>query len=276
MITAVLLSVLSAILLAIGFLFAGVAGMTFAFIMALLINAISYWYSDKIVLRMYRAKPAKDKELEDAVGALARDAGIPKPAVYVVPSDVPNAFATGRDPAHSAVAVTQGLRMLSKDEMHGVLAHEISHIKNRDTLVQTVAATIAGAISYVAQIGYWSYFSGNDRERGSPLSLVLIVIFAPLAAMLIRLAISRRREYAADFHGALITKKPHALASALKKISAVSAENPLHGSPATSHMWIVNPFSEDWFVSLFSTHPPLSRRIAKLERMTGREAEQSD
>jgi len=274
--TAMLLSLLTAILLAAGFLFAGILGMTFAFIIALVINFVSYWYSDKIVLRLYGAKPAEDKELIAMVGHLAREAEIPAPKVYIVPSEVPNAFATGRSPKHGAVAVTQGLKALNSEEIEAVIAHEIAHIKNRDTLVQTVAATIAGAISYLAQIGYWSMFADKERDRGGMLGLVLIVIFAPLAALLIRMAISRRREYDADYGGAIFSKKPLALASALKKISSIAAQNPIEGSSATSHLWIVNPFTRNWFTTLFSTHPPIERRITKLERMAGRKDEGND
>jgi len=274
--TAILLSLLTAILLAAGFLFAGILGMTFAFIIALVINFVSYWYSDKIVLRLYGAKPAEDKELIAMVGHLAREAEIPAPKVYIVPSEVPNAFATGRSPKHGAVAVTQGLKALNSEEIEAVIAHEIAHIKNRDTLVQTVAATIAGAISYLAQIGYWSMFADKERDRGGMLGLVLIVIFAPLAALLIRMAISRRREYDADYGGAIFSKKPLALASALKKISSIAAQNPIEGSSATSHLWIVNPFTRNWFTTLFSTHPPIERRITKLERMAGRKDEGND
>lgn len=267
--TAVLLSVMAAIMLAAGFFIAGVVGMIFALVLAFAINFVSFWYSDRIVLRIYRAKRADDKELEDVVGSMAREAGIPRPDVYVIPSDVPNALATGRDPQHAAVAVSEGLKALSREEMKGVIAHEISHIKNRDTLIQTVAATIAGAISFMAQLGYWSlFFDRNRRDQGGfILGALLIIIFAPLAALIVKMAISRRREYRADFGGAIISKHPLELASALRKISKVSREKPMHASPATSHMWIVNPFKQDWFTSLFSTHPPIQKRIAKLERM---------
>jgi len=274
--TAILLSLLTAILLAIGLFLGGIAGMTFALVFALAINFISYWFSDKIVLRIYRAKPAKDKKLLDIVEKLAREAGIPKPRAYVIPNDNPNAFATGRDPSHAAVAVTNGLAAFSHDELEGVLAHEISHIKNRDTLVQTVAATIAGAIAYLAQIGYYSMFSSRDDDRGNAIGIILIVIFAPLAAALIRLAISRRREYQADFGGATISKNPLALASALRKIASVSAQNPMRGNSATASMWIANPFKQDRFNSLFSTHPPIEKRIYKLERMGGKKGDADD
>jgi heat shock protein HtpX len=274
--TAVMLSIMTAILLGAGFLIAGMAGMLAALVLAFCINFLSYWYSDTIVLRLYRAKRSDDKELNEIVRSMAREAGIPKPRVYMVPSEVPNAFATGRNPEHSAVAVTQGLTMLTHDEMTAVIAHEISHIRNRDTLIQTVSATIAGAIAFLAQFGYWSLFLGRRKDAGTVIGLILIVIFAPLAAIIIRLAISRRREYRADFTGAVLSKKPLQLASALRKISEVSRENPIHGSPATEHLWIVSPFKPDWFSSMFSTHPPLKRRIAKLERIVVKKGEVLD
>ncbi|UCD03300.1 MAG: M48 family metalloprotease, partial [Candidatus Aenigmatarchaeota archaeon] len=199
---------------------------------------------------------------------------IPVPKLYVVPSDIPNAFATGRNPEHGAVAVTRGLMRLTRSEMEGVIAHEIRHIKNRDTLIQSIAATIAGAVSYLAMIGYWSLFAGHRRDGGMLIGVILIAIFAPLAATIVKLAISRRREYAADHGAALMTKEPQALASALRKITETVRHNPVHGSSATSHLWIVNPFKQDWFTGLFSTHPPISRRIAKLERMAGRVSEE--
>ncbi len=265
--TAILLALLTAVLLAIGFFLAGPLGMVVALVFAFAVNFFSYWYSDRVVLRLYGARRSLNKELNAMVGDMAREASIPKPKVYVIQSDVPNAFATGRNPNHSAIAITQGLGALSKDEMKGVIAHEIWHIKNRDTLIQTVAATIGGAIGFLAYMGYWSTIVGDRRDGSSLIGLVLIVIFAPLAALIVRMALSRRREYAADFNGAILCKKPRALASALRKISEVSKEKPMQASPSTSPLWIVNPIKQDWFTSLFSTHPPLSRRIAKLERV---------
>lgn len=265
--TVIMLSVMTAILLAVGFSVGGIIGMAFALVLAFCLNFISYWYSDRIVLNQYGARRSNDKDLNEIVESMAREGGIPKPRLYMIPSEVPNAFATGRNPAHSAVAVTQGLTMLTRDEITGVIAHEISHIRNRDTLIQTVSATIAGAIALLAQFGYWRLFVGRKRDAGTVIGLILMVIFAPLAAMIVRLAISRRMEYKADFIGALLSKKPLQLASALRKISKVSKEKTIQGSPATSHLWIVSPFRPDWFSSLFSTHPPLSRRIAKLERV---------
>ncbi len=267
--TAILLAALSAILLGVGLLMGGIAGMTFALIMAFMLNFVSYWYSDRIVLRLYGAQLTDDEGLNEMVKELAKEAQIPKPDVYMLSSDVPNAFATGRNPEHGAVALTRGLTHLSRKEIEGVLAHELTHIKNRDTLIQTVAATIAGAISYIAMIGYWSMF-GDNRDNSSIFGLILIVIFAPLAASIVKLAISRRREYAADHGAAMLTKNPGALASALRKISEYSHDRPMKGPSATSHMWIANPFHEDWFTGLFSTHPPIKRRIAKLERLSGK------
>jgi heat shock protein HtpX len=264
--TAILLSTLTAIFVAVGLVIGGFAGMTIAFIMALVINFISYWFSDKIVLSMYRATKSDDKTLNAMVEKLARKAGIPKPVVYEVSAAVPNAFATGRDPNHSAIAVTKGLTdNLSNDEIEGVLAHEMAHIKNRDILVSTMAAVIAGAISYLAQLAWWSMMSDEDR-RGN-LILIPLIILAPIAAMLIHLAISRGREFGADDTGARITGKPRSLANALDKITNIAHENPVKGNAATSHMWIVNPFTADTLVGLFSTHPPVAERIEKLNRM---------
>jgi heat shock protein HtpX len=193
------------------------------------------------------------------------------PSLYIVPTkpDIMNAFATGRNPSHSAIAVTRGLLALNDDEIEAVVAHEISHIRNRDTLVSTIAAVLAGAVSYLAQIGYWSLFARSDsREQANVIGLFLIIFFAPIAAMIVRLAISRSREYGADYMGVVLTKKPKSLISALTKISDVAREHTLRGSSATSHMWIVNPFHKDWFTGLFSTHPPVKERIKRLEEIT--------
>ncbi len=269
--TFVLMSVLTVILLAIGWVFGSIFGMGIAFAIALAINFGTYWYSDKIVLKMYKAKPLENKEIEKIVDELVRESKLKgKPKLYLVPTQVPNAFATGRDERHAAVAVTQGLLDLNKAELRGVLAHEISHIKNKDVLIGTIAAAIAGAISFIAQIGYYSVFFSNDREgQGNILGLILIVIFAPIAALLVRMAISRSREYKADFTGALLTKEPEALASGLRKIADIAKSNPIQGSAATSHLWIVNPLHKDWFVDMFSTHPAVEKRIKKLEELAG-------
>jgi heat shock protein HtpX len=266
--TIILLGTLTGILLAAGFFFGGILGMTAALTLAFLINFFSYWYSDRIVLRIYKAEPLDDAEINSIVKRLALNARVPKPDVYIVPADAPNAFATGRDPKHSAIAVTKGLLDLEKEEIEGVLAHEMAHIKNRDTLVQTVAATIAGAVAYIAQISYWSIFLGGGRRGGeSLLGLVFIIVFAPLAALFIRMSISRQREYKADWTGAIITRNPRGLASALRKISAYVSHRPMKGPSATSHLFIVNPFRSDWFTNLFATHPPIEKRIEKLEEM---------
>jgi heat shock protein HtpX len=269
--TIVLLGTLTGILLAIGFFIAGPFGALFALILSVVINFAAYWYSDRIVLRMYKAKPTNgNTSLDSMIDYLAKEAKLPRPKAYTMPTQIPNAFATGRDPKHAAIAVTEGLLELEEDEIKGVIAHEIAHIKNRDVLVSTLAATIAGAISYVAHIGYWSMFMGDSRQGGGNLfALVLMVVFAPIAALLIRLAITRSREYGADRTGVLLTKNPPGLISALRKISRVSEYKPIKGSSATSHMWIVNPFTRDRFTSLFSTHPPIESRIQHLEEMMG-------
>jgi len=269
--TVILLGTLTGILLAIGFLLAGPFGALFALILSVLINFAAYWYSERIVLKLYKARPTSGKTtLDSVIDDLATEAMLPKPKAYIIPTKIPNAFATGRDPKHSAIAVTEGILELGPEEVKGVIAHEMGHIKNRDILVSTLAATIAGAISYVAHIGYWSMFAGNSRQGGgNALALVMMVVFAPMAALLIRLAITRSREYGADRTGALLTKNPLGLASALRKISRVSEHRPLRGSSATSHMWIVNPFKRDWFTGLFSTHPPIEARLQRLEEMAG-------
>jgi len=266
-----LLALLSGILMAIGFYIAGTSGLLFALMISLLINFFSYYYSDKIILAMYNAKEFEDAEINYIVEELARKAGIPKPKVYIVDSMQPNAFATGRDPEHSAVCVTSGLlQLLDVDEIEGVLSHEISHIKNRDILVSTIAASLASAISFLADMLFWStVFEGNDRDAEVGILGYLVgIILAPLAATLIQLAISRSREFLADETGAKICGKPLALASALKKISEYAKSIPMNkGSPSTAHMWIVNPFSSGFLSKLFSTHPPVEERIERLEKL---------
>lgn len=268
--TALLLSLLTGILLGIGYFFAGIWGMTLFLVFSFVLNFLTYWYSDRIVLAMYRAKEISGKEnpkLHEIVKKLAKKAKIPKPKVYLVRTRNPNAFATGRSPKHAAVAVTSGLlSTLDWDEIEGVLSHEISHIKSKDTLTSTIAATIGGTIAYIAQIAWWSLFMGESEERGNALLFPLIIL-APLAATIVRLAISRTREYKADYNGALISRKPLSLASALEKISKVGKEFPLRGNAATSHMFIVNPFKGSSFVNLFSTHPPVEKRIRRLKEL---------
>lgn len=265
--TAFLLGFLTAILLGIGYLFGGMGGMTMALFIAFAINFLSYWFSDKIVLAMYRAKPYKDAKINAMVAKLAKAANIPRPDVYIVDMGSPNAFATGRSPSHSAIAVTHSLlERLEDDEIEGVLAHEMSHIKNRDTLVSTMAATIAGAISYLAQMA-WYGLGSRDDNRGSSILFLPLLLLAPFAAMLIQLAISRGREFGADKTGVALSKKPLALASALEKISSAASHSRQKGNAATSHMWIVNPFSSGGFVSLFMTHPPMEERVRRLRQM---------
>jgi heat shock protein HtpX len=252
----------------------GKSGMTMALMFALIMNAFAYWFSDKIVLKMYRAQEvteAEAPELYSMVRRLARRAELPMPRVYIINQDQPNAFATGRNPNHAAVAVTTGImRTLSQEELEGVVGHELSHIKHRDILISSVAATIAGAISYLAYMAKWALIFGgrNDDEDGNPIVAIVMMIVAPIAAMLIQMAISRSREYAADSGGAKIAGNPGYLASALKKLHMSSQRIPLEAQPATAHMFIVNPLSGGGIAKLFSTHPPMEERIARLENMT--------
>lgn len=269
--TAALLGLLTGLLLAVGFLFGGMFGMTIALVFAFFLNFISYWYSDRIVLSMYGAKEvskSQEPELHEMVERLAENAKIPKPKVCIINSPNPNAFATGRSPKHSAVAVTTGLMdLLRDDEIEGVLGHELAHIKARDTLTSTMAATIAGAIAYLAQIAWFSLFFGQRREGGSLLLLPLLIL-APLAATLIQLAISRGREFVADKNGAIFCGKPLSLASALEKISTGVRRYPMQGNSATSHLFIVNPFKGSGFTNLFSTHPSIEERIRRLRELS--------
>jgi heat shock protein HtpX len=278
--TAILLAVLTALLVWIGDLLGGRNGAIIALVIAGAMNFFSYWFSDKIVLKMYGAQevgPTDDPELHGLVRDLTMRANLPMPRVYVIPEDTPNAFATGRNPQHAAVAVTQGIRrILTKRELAGVLGHELSHVKNRDILVSTIAATLAGAISYMAQMAQWTMFFGGGRDReegggGNIVGLIVMMIVAPLAAMLIQLAVSRSREYGADVGGAEVTGDPLALASALKKLHMGAQAIPLDASPAatnaTAHMFIVNPLTAGGMAALFSTHPPMEERIRRLEAM---------
>ncbi|MBI4173221.1 MAG: M48 family metalloprotease [Candidatus Aenigmarchaeota archaeon] len=264
--TVILLGTLTGILLAVGWLLGGMAGVAIALVFSAVINFASYWYSDKIVLAMYHAKPFANKEIDGMLERLAREARIAKPRLYVVDGAAPNAFATGRDDKNAVVAVTNGMLGLEKAEMEGVLAHELGHIVNKDMLVSSMAATIAGAISFAAQFGYWAMLSGERDGRMRLIGFVFMVFFAPIAAMLVRMAISRQREYLADFTSSTLTRNPKALASALRKISA-GAGHSNQGSVAASHLWIVNPFKGDWFVNMFSTHPPVQKRIERLEEI---------
>ncbi len=273
--TMILMAALTALLVFIGGAIGGKAGMTFALVMAFGMNFISYWFSDKIVLAMYGAKPVSEAEAPDLyniVARLSQKAGLPMPRVYIIENDQPNAFATGRNPENGVVAVTTGImRILTREELEGVIAHELAHIKNRDILVATIAAAIAGAISYIAQMAQWAMIFGGGRDRddegGNPLVALVMIIIAPIAAMLIQLAISRSREYGADDGGAEICGNPLYLANALRKLDYAAKRIPMDANPATSHLFIVNPLSGGGLVKLFSTHPPIAERVERLERM---------
>lgn len=270
--TFLLMGVLTALLVLIGDLVAGQSGMITALVLAGLMNFFSYWYSDKIVLMMYGAREVDESEaprLYSIVRKLTMQAGLPMPRVYIVPADQPNAFATGRDPSHAAVAVTDGiLRLLDNEELEGVIAHELAHVKHRDILVGTIAATIAGAIMMISRMALWFGGRADDRDRnGNALALLLAMIIAPIAALLIQMAISRSREFGADEGGARICGKPLALARALAKLERSARMMPMDANPATAHMFIVNPFSARGIANLFSTHPPIEERIARLQEM---------
>jgi heat shock protein HtpX len=270
------LLVLSALLMFVGSAFGGRQGLLIGFVLALATNFVSYFYSDKIVLRMYGARPVEGIDpygLQDMVAKLADQIGIPKPKVYIIPTETPNAFATGRSPQHAAVAATEGiLKLLTREEMEGVLAHELSHVQHRDTLIMAVAATLATVIMYLAQMARWAAIFGgmrrDDDDRGSGvLETLLLALVAPLAATVIQLAISRGREFMADDSGAHMTGNPQALASALWKIHNYAQAMPMAATPATAHMFIVNPLYGGGLLNLFSTHPPIEERI---RRLTGR------
>jgi heat shock protein HtpX len=278
--TAFLLTALTLLLMFIGRAFGGQNGMFLALAFATVMNFVSYFFSDKIALAMYRAQPVTREQLPrayQAVERLTQKIGIPMPKMYVIPSDSPNAFATGRNPAHASVAVTQGiLQLLNDEELEGVLAHELGHVNNRDILISSVAATIAGAITMLANMAKWGMifggYGGRDREDrgGGGLAALFMLIVAPIAATLIQLAVSRSREYQADATGAHFTGNPYALASALQKLDAYSRRIPMQASPSTAHLFIIKPLLGINFGGLFSTHPPIAKRI---ERLTGRPAE---
>jgi heat shock protein HtpX len=273
--TGILLAALTVLVMIIGNLLGGQQGMIIAFFFAIIMNFGSYWFSDKIVLGIYRAKPVSEAEapgLHRLVRQLAQQAGLPMPKVCIMPSESPNAFATGRNPQHAVVAVTQGiLRLLDENELKGVLAHELAHVKHRDILIGSIAATMAGAIMMIASMARWAALFGfggrDDDDGGGIIGLIAMSILAPIAAMLIQMAISRSREYAADAAGASFAGSPYGLASALQKISSASRQIPMKAEPATAHMFIMNPLSGKSLMNLFSTHPPVEKRI---EKLTGR------
>ncbi len=266
--TGVLLAALSGVLLLVGYLIGGISGLTIALVIAVVLNFTTYWFSDKIVLAMYRAKPLKDApEIHSIVREVSKQAGIPKPRVYLIPTQNCNAFATGRNPKNAVVALTAGIiDLLNKEELKGVIAHEISHVKNRDILIQTIAATIAAIISYVAFMARFAMiFGGRDRDGGRGLEMIVLAILTPIIAMLLQLAISRSREYLADESGARLIKNPKALASALEKLAASNKMRPLKfGNKTTEGMFIVNPFKGNGLFALFMTHPPVKKRVQKL------------
>jgi heat shock protein HtpX len=270
-----LLAGLTALFLWIGQSIGGQQGFLFALLLAGGMNFASYWWSDRIVLRMHGAEEVTEREAPELFGMvrrLALRAGLPMPRVYLIPEEAPNAFATGRDPAHGAVAVTHGLmRILDREELAGVIAHELAHIKHRDTLIMTIAATLAGAISMLANMAQWAMLFGRsseDEEGGNPVAGLVGILVAPFAAMLIQMAISRAREFVADEGGAAIGGNPMALASALRKIEGWSREVPMEaGSPATAHLFIVNPFAGGGMLRLFSTHPPTEERVTRLRAL---------
>jgi heat shock protein HtpX len=273
--TAFLLTAMTLLLMAIGRGFGGDNGMLLAFGIAAITNFVAYFFSDKIALATYRAQPVAREQLPrayDVVERLTQKMGLPMPKMYVIPTDSPNAFATGRNPKHASVAVTQGiLSLLNDEELEGVLAHELGHVNNRDILISSIAATLAGAITFMARFGFFFGGMGDRNERrGGEGGGLLMLIVAPIAAMLIQLAVSRSREYQADATGAHLTGNPYALASALSKLDAYSRRLPMAGTPSTAHLFIIQPFMGMNFGSLFSTHPPIAKRI---ERLTGRPAE---
>ena len=264
--TALLLGALSGLLILLGEYFGGANGLLLGFLFAVGTNLVSYWFSDKIVLRMYRAQEvAAGHPLHSMVARLAQRASLPMPKVYIIPDPSPNAFATGRNPSHAAVAATQGImQVLSEHELEGVIAHELAHVRNRDILISSVAATLAATILMVTRFAMFFGGSRDDEEGTNPIAMIGMILLAPIAAMMIQFAISRSREFAADATGADIAGHPHGLASALRRLDAAAKQVPLDANPATAHMFIVKPFSGRGMLSLFSTHPPTEARIRAL------------
>jgi heat shock protein HtpX len=273
--TMALMVTLTLMLVFVGGLVGGSKGMSIALILSFGMNLVTYWFSDKIVLRMYGARQISEADapgLYSMVRRLSQWAQLPMPKVYIIEQDQPNAFATGRNPANGAIAVTTGImNRLTREELEGVVGHELAHIKNRDILVGTIAATIAGAISYLAQMAQWSMLFGGRREESgagsSPLAAMVMMIVGPIAAMMVQMAISRSREYIADAEGSRIVGEPRYLAGALRKLHAAAQQIPLNANAATAHMFIVSPLSGGGIFRLFSTHPPMEERIARLEKM---------
>jgi heat shock protein HtpX len=281
--TGVLLAALTVLLVLIGGALGGQNGMVMAFVLAMVMNLGSYWFSDRIVLAMYRAQPVDEAGapgLYRIVRTLATRAGIPMPRVYMIPGETPNAFATGRNPEHAAIAVTEGiLRIMSEEELEGVLAHELSHVQNRDTLIMAIAATLAGAITYMAHMAQWAMIFGGGRRDsddesggGGVIGGLLMIVLAPLAATLIQLAVSRSREFQADASGAQMAGQPWGLAKALEKLEVASKVAPMQATPATAHLFIVNPLTGGGWTTLFSTHPPVAERVARLRAMARSQA----
>jgi heat shock protein HtpX len=273
--TVFLMTLMMVLFLFVGYLLGGNTGMTIALVFSLLMNFGSYWFSDKIVLKMYRAKEVNREsapKFYDMIERLAKQANLPMPKVYLINDPTPNAFATGRNPQHAAVAATTGiLQGLSNEELAGVMAHELAHVKHRDTLISTIAATLVGSISYIAQMAGWVFMFGrNDERGGSGIGGLVLLILSPILAMLIQMAISRSREFAADKGGAEFTGNPLGLASALQKISRGNQLKPVYNSnPTTAHMFIINPLHGGGMSKLFSTHPPTEERIKRLQAMAG-------
>jgi heat shock protein HtpX len=276
--TGVLLAALTVLLVLIGGALGGQNGMLMAFVLAMVMNFGSYWFSDKIVLAMYRAQPVDERSAPDLyriVRNLATRASMPMPRVFIIPGDAPNAFATGRNPQHAAIAVTEGImRIMSEEELEGVLAHELSHVRNRDTLIMAIAATLAGAITYMAHMAQWAMIFGGGRRDseegeggGGLIGGLVMIVLAPIAATLIQLAVSRSREFQADATGAQIAGQPWGLAKALEKLEMASKAVPMHATPATAHLFIVNPLTGGGWTTLFATHPPIAERVARLRAL---------